>query len=158
LADKVTIAGGGQYIGVAPCGTALTERQVAALRRLVSLRDTGVLVALDGDRAGRQGAIKAHGLLRSLTTKAVAVVLPDGRDPADILKFDGPAALATAHRERAQPLATLVVDARLDQWGRRLDDIDGQLYAMRDVAARIASALPPNVAERITEVTGGKTP
>src|SRR6266516_4629099 len=39
--------------GIAPCGTALTTRHVAALGKLADLRDTGVLVALDGDRAGR---------------------------------------------------------------------------------------------------------
>jgi DNA primase len=105
---------------------------------------------------GRHGAIKAYDLLHSVTTKAVAVVLPDGRDPADILKSDGPAALTAALHERAQPLATLVVDAWLDQWGRRLDDIGGQLCAMRDAAAKIATRLPQPIAERIVEITGGQ--
>ncbi len=155
-AIAVTTAGGGRYAGVAACGTALTEAQVAALGRFADLRETGVLVALDGDRAGRQAAVKAYGLLRAVTAKAAAVVLPSGRDPADILRTEGPAALAATLRERAQPLATLVVDARLEEWGHRLDDAAGPLFAMRDVAALIASTLPADTAHRITEITRGR--
>jgi len=155
-AIAVSIAGGGHYAGVAPCGTALTSRQVAVLADVADLRENSVLVALDGDRAGRDGAVKAYDILRVVTAKMVAVVLPAGRDPAEILQTDGPSALAEALRHGAQPLANRVVDARLDTWGRRLEDPAGQLYAMRDAAALIADMLPRETAAGILQVTGGQ--
>jgi len=101
-AIAVTVADS-RYAGIAACGTALTSRQVAALGGLANLRDTGVLVALDGDRAGHAAAVKAYGILRTATTRAVAVVSPGGSDPAQILQAHGPAALASALRADASP-------------------------------------------------------
>ncbi len=145
-----------RYAGVAPCGTALTRRQVAALGKYADLRNTGVLVALDGDKAGHDAAVKAYDILRTATARTVAVVLPAGRDPAQILQADGPVALASALRAGARPLASLVIDARLGQWGRRLDDPAGQLYAMRDVAALVASIVPAEAAARILQISRGQ--
>ena len=51
----------------------------------------------------------------------MAVVLPTGRDPAEILQADSPAALIAALHDGAQPLASLVIDARLDSWGRSIE-------------------------------------
>ena len=64
-AIAVTAADPERYAGLAPCGTALTGRQVTALGRAIDLGQTGVLVALDGDRAGREAAIKAYARLAS---------------------------------------------------------------------------------------------
>lgn len=47
-----------------------------------------------------------------------------------------------------------MVDAWLDQWGRRLEDVAGQLSALRDIAASIAKTLPRDTAERILQVSG----
>jgi DNA primase len=59
-AIAISAASQEQYAGLAPCGTALTDRQVAALAGAADLDKTGVLVALDGDRAGRQAATKGR--------------------------------------------------------------------------------------------------
>src|ERR1039458_3253473 len=82
-AIAVTAADSTRYVGLAPSGTALTTRQAALLSRVADLGQTGVLVALDGDRAGRDAAIKAHGVLLTVTRNATAVILPTGRDPAE---------------------------------------------------------------------------
>lgn len=84
------------YAGLAPCGTALTARQVTAVTGVADLEQTGVLVALDGDRAGHDGIVKACEILLAHTGKLSTAILPSGQDPAGILQTDGPAALCDA--------------------------------------------------------------
>lgn len=74
-AIAVTAADPGRYAGMAPCGTALTSHQVAALADIADVRETGTLVALDGDTAGHHGAVKAYGILRTVTAKMTAADL-----------------------------------------------------------------------------------
>jgi DNA primase len=155
-AIAISAANSERYAGLAPCGTALTSRQAAALGRVADLRQTGTLVALDGDRAGHEAAIKAYGILLAVTSKLTAVILPAGRDPAEILQAGGAAALQNVLQNQTEPLATVVIDAHLDSWARQLDHPEGQLHAMRSAAALIASLLPTETADRILQVTGGR--
>ena len=62
-AIAVTTVGLRRYAGLAPCGTALTSSQVAALATVSDLVRVGVLMALDGDRAGHGGIVKAYEVL-----------------------------------------------------------------------------------------------
>jgi DNA primase len=144
-----------QFAGLAPCGTALTSRQAAALGRVADVSRVGVLVALDGDRAGREGAIKAYTVLLAVTSKTTALMLPADRDPAEILQAEGPATLRDVLQNRTEPLAAVVIDAHLDSWGSQLDHPEGQLRAMRSAARLIASLLPSDTASRILQITGG---
>jgi DNA primase len=145
-----------RYAGLAPCGTALTTRQAAALGRVADLSRVGVLVALDGDRAGRAAAVKAYAVLLTVTSKATAVTLHPGRDPAEILQGEGPATLRDVLQNRTEPLAGVVIDAHLDGWADRLDHAEGQLHAMRSAATLIAGLLPSDTADQILQVTGGQ--
>ena len=155
-AIAISAADPGRYAGLAPCGTALTDRQAATVGRVGDLSRTGVLVALDGDRAGRQAAVKAYAVLLTVTSKTTAVTLPPGRDPAEILQADGPAALRDVLQNRPEPLAAVVIDAHLDSWASRLDHAEGQLHAMRSAAALIASLLPSDTADQILQLSGGR--
>jgi DNA primase len=155
-AIAVTAADPSRYAGLAPCGTALTGRQAAALGRVAAIGQTGVLVALDGDRAGREAAIRAYGTLLPVTGKTTAAILPTGSDPAGILQTDGPAALSDALQHQIQPLARVVIDAHLDSWASQLDHAEGQLHAMRSAASLIASLLSAEAARRVLQVTGGR--
>ena len=123
-AIAISIADPGRHAGLAPCGTALTCEQAAQLSQAADLPRTGIIVAFDSDTAGRKAAVRAHGILRPLTGKLQSVTL-DGKDPAEILQRDGPAALRVILREHRQPLSALLIDASIEEWGRRLDDIDG---------------------------------
>lgn len=154
-AVAVTIAGQQRYVGLAPCGTALTSRQVDALATLTDLDRVGVLMALDGDRAGRAGTVKAYQVLLPHTSKTLATILPVGHDPAEILQTRGPAALA-AILDRSEPLARIVIDAHLDQWAGQLDHAEGQLAAMRSAAQSVASTLSPETAGTIQQITSGR--
>ncbi|MGH3218310.1 MAG: toprim domain-containing protein [Streptosporangiaceae bacterium] len=155
-AIAVTAADPRQYAGLAPLGTAFTTRQAETLSRAVDLHQAGVLVALDGDRAGQQAAIKAHETLLPHTHTANAAILPPGRDPAEILQTDGPAALRAA-LQHTEPLAKVMIDAHIDQWAGQLDHAEGQLNAMRSAAAYIAGILPPETADAILSITGGQS-
>ena len=152
-AMAVSVGGEGRHAGLALCGTAFTQHQAEALARAAHLRHTGILVALDADRAGQKGAIKAYEILRPHTGKANAVMLPPGRDPAEILQQDGPAALCAA-LEHIEPLARVVIDAHIDQWADRLDHAEGQLGAMRSAAAHMARLLRPETVDAILYITG----
>lgn len=77
---------------VAPLGTALTERQIEMLWRLV---ETPIL-CFDGDAAGQRAAmravVRALPLLRPAHSLRI-VRLPSGLDPDDLIKRDGPRAM-----------------------------------------------------------------
>ena len=142
-AIAVSVAGGGRYAGLAPCGDALTSLQVAALGSLAGLRATGAVVALDPIRAKSTWAVRAYDLLRTVTGKVMGTVFPAGGGPATLLETSGPAVLATVLRDTARPLAHLVAGAHLDAWASRLADPAGRGRALRDVAAMIIAMAPP---------------
>jgi DNA primase len=147
-AIAVSITAPGRFAGVAPCGTALTAAQVAALARAVDLRERGIRVALDPDTAGRQAAIRAYPLLQHMTPDIAAVTLLDGKDPADLLRHDGREALRDTLTASICPLADLVIDACIEAWvtDRGLD-IEQQIGALRS-AAKVVATMPPAEAAR----------
>ncbi len=90
--DTIALAAAGIGECVAPLGTALTERQIELLWRLV---ETPIL-CFDGDPAGQRAAMRA--VLRALPMLRPAhslriVRLPAGIDPDDLIKREGAAAL-----------------------------------------------------------------
>ena len=154
-AIAVTLADPGHHAGLAPCGTALTSKQAAILAQAADLGSTGVLVAFDDDPAGRKAAVRAHDILRTVSGRLQSAVL-SGKDPAEILQTEGPAALRTVLRDQVQPLSAVVIDAHLAPWERRLQDPEGPLLAMRSTATVIAGLLPAGSAEAIRQITGNR--
>ena len=154
-AIAATLADPGHYAGLAPCGTALTSRQAAALSRAADLRQTGILVAFDDDTAGRKAAVRAYDILRPISDRLQSATL-SGRDPAEILEAQGATALRAILQDHVQPLSAAVIDAHIDPWERRLRDTEGPLLAMRSVATVIASLLPAEAAGAIRQITGNE--
>ena len=154
-AIAVTVADPGHHAGLAPCGTALTSKQAAILAQSADLDSTGILVAFDDDPAGRKAAVRAHDILRPVTGRLQSAVL-SGKDPAEILQTEGPAALRMVLRDQVQPLFSVVIDAHLAPWERRLRDPEGPLMAMRSTASVIAGLLPAGSAEAIRQITGNR--
>jgi DNA primase len=151
-AIAVTIAGNGKHVGVAPCGTATTAHQAAALAGMADLRATGITVAFDPDNAGQHAAVRAYQVLIPLTEKLAAIILPAGQDPAHILAARGPAALADTLASRTRPLPDLVINAECRSWGRRLRDAEGQIGALRAAAPLIAAMPPAHVARQVARL------
>ncbi|MBT2213822.1 toprim domain-containing protein [Actinomadura sp. NEAU-AAG7] len=152
--DAVAVALAG-HAAVAACGLSLTGAQLAALGGVADLAATGVLVALDGDPAGRSGAVRAWETLAGVPGPVDTVALPPGRDPADLLRDGGRAAVRRALRARA-PLADAAVDAAIDRAGGALATVEERLAAVR-AAASVIAARPPEAARqavRTAERTG----
>jgi len=139
-------------VGAAPCGAVLPARQVAALSRAASLAVTGVLVAFDPDQAGHRAAVSAYRLLAPLTEHALAVVLPAGQDPAQILRDHDPDALARVLDSRTRPLADLAVDAEISLWSPWLRHAEGQISALRAAAPLVATLPSSQVARQVARL------
>lgn len=152
-AIAVTTAGQGRFVGVAPCGTALTAQHVGALSRAADLPTAGVLVAFDPDPPGRRAAVRAYHLLSQITAETSAVTLSAGQDPAQILNDNSPEALATILADRTHPLADPVTDAQLEQWARWLDHAEGQISALRAIAPVVAAMPPAHVARQVARLS-----
>jgi DNA primase len=151
-AMAIRTTGESRYAAVAPCGTALTARHVAALQNVTGLETVGVLVAFDGDQAGRRAAVRAYHLLSPVTTRLEAVTFPLGQDPAQMLQDHGPAGLTAMLSEHTQPLADLVIDAELDRWSRWLRHAEGQVNALRAAAPLVAAMPPKHVARQVVRL------
>ncbi|MBG6117105.1 MULTISPECIES: DNA primase [unclassified Sphingobium] len=100
--DVVALAQAGFADAVAPLGTALTEHQIERLWKMVEVP----ILCFDGDSAGQKAAIRAAmralPLLRPGHSLAFAT-LPAGKDPDDLIRAEGPAAM-DAVLAAAQPL------------------------------------------------------
>ena len=84
--DVLALHGAGIDNAVAIMGTAMTEAQVAELRRLAPT----VRLALDADAAGQDAMVRAARLARARELDLRIVALPPGSDPADLVAADGP--------------------------------------------------------------------
>jgi len=131
------------FVGVAPCGTALTARQVALLDQAVGgLTDRGVLTAFDGDQAGRAASVRAFELLRAVGSWPHTIDMPAGQDPAVLLQRHGPAGLRAALcAAPGRPLADVVIDDQIDRYADQLRWPEGRISAGR-AAATVIATLP----------------
>ncbi len=153
--DVIALAAAGIGDAVAPLGTALTERQIEMLWRLV---ETPIL-CFDGDAAGQRAAMRA--VMRALPLLRPAhslriVRLPSGMDPDDILKRDGAGAMETLlgkahslldtlweHEHTAAPLDTpedkAGLKARLMDHVETIADPDIKALYRRELQERFSS-------------------
>ena len=143
---------------VAPLGTALTEEQMELLWR----RHPEPTLCFDGDRAGRQAAFRAMDRALPLLTPGRSFrfsVVEGGKDPDDVLREQGAAALRSQlsrttgfsemlfRRElEAEPLDTperrAGLKARLRAAASRIADKDLQSAYRDDLLSRFEAALP----------------
>ncbi len=104
--DVIALTAAGFPNAVAPLGTALTEDQLALLWRVA---DEPVM-CFDGDAAGLRAAFRAVDLALPALQPGKSLrfaLLPEGQDPDDLLRSEGPAAVA-AVIDRARPLAEML--------------------------------------------------
>lgn len=106
--DVVALTEGGFGEAVAPLGTALTDDQVRLLWRMA---DEPIL-CFDGDAAGQKAAFRAIETVMPYLKPGVSVrfaFLPDGLDPDDLIRQNGPAAME-ACLERTRSLVDVLWD------------------------------------------------
>jgi DNA primase len=69
---------------VASMGTAVTEKQVDILKKL----SKNLFLALDSDAAGEEAMLRGVSYENTLGTEIKVVILPEGKDPDDVIKED----------------------------------------------------------------------
>lgn len=170
--DVIALAAAGIEEAVAPMGTALTERQLEMLWRLV---ETPIL-CFDGDAAGQRAAMRA--ITRALPLLRPAhslriVRMPSGMDPDDLIKRDGVAALEALlaapkslldqlweHERDALPLASpedkAGLKARLMAHVETIADRDIQALYRRELSDRFSEFAFPRREQREWKPGGGK--
>ncbi len=170
--DVIALAAAGIADAVAPLGTALTERQIEMLWRLV---ETPVL-CFDGDAAGQRAAMRA--ITRALPMLRPAhslriVRLPAGLDPDDLIKRDGVRALEALlaqptslldvlweHERDAAPLTSpedkAGLKARLMAHVDTIADKDIQALYRRDLLERFSAYAFPRREQREWRPGGGR--
>ena len=90
---------------IASMGTAITEKQVSALKRF----SKNLVLALDSDAAGAEAMQRCVEHENAIESEIRVVVLPDGKDPDDVIKAD--TALWSGLVEQAKPVVEYVFEA-----------------------------------------------
>lgn len=140
-----------EYAAVAPCGTAITSAQIETIAVHSDLAASGLVIALDGDPAGRAGAIRAWRTLRNITGPVEAAVLLPGHDPAELLSPSRRSSVREALLS-VTPLADLVIDERIQRFGGALEFVESRVAAAQAAAARIAELPPAQIARQVSRV------
>ena len=126
--DVIALRQAGVTETVCSMGTALTDDQVHALRRLAP----SVLLCQDPDAAGQEAVAKSLALLeRGSGLEARVVRLPAGKDPADVVQHDGVEAMRSRLGD-AVPVARFEVERALEQG--ELGSPEGRDRALAQVA------------------------
>ena len=165
--DVVRLISAGFTTVVAPMGTALTDNQSAALRKLTK----NVFLLYDSDKAGLQATFRSGDELLRQGASVRIVTLPEGDDPDTFVKKNGAAALTARMRDaidvferKIQLLERAGMFAELHKKRRALDRLLPTIRAasdqiMRDLylaRASEVSGVAREVLER--ELTGRATP
>lgn len=84
--DVISLHQAGFENTVAPMGTAFTEEQVNLLARYTK----EIVLTLDADAAGQKAIKRASEMLENTGLNVRVVIIPDGKDPDDFIKKNGP--------------------------------------------------------------------
>ncbi len=139
--DVIALDRGGIPNAVAPLGTAVTERQLSRLWRLV---DEPVM-CFDGDAAGQRAALRAAERALPLLGAGKSlrfVALPDGEDPDSLIRGRGAPALK-AMLARARPLVDVLWMAARS--GRQLDTPERRAALEKALGTRVETIADPQV-------------
>jgi DNA primase len=139
--DVIALAQAGFDAAVAPLGTAVTEAQLQLLWRIA---DEPVM-ALDGDRAGLAAARRVVDLALPLLEAGKSLrfaLMPEGKDPDDILRSEGPDAVR-ALLEQAQPMVQLLWQRETE--GRDFDSPERKAALDKSLRAAIARISDPSI-------------
>ncbi len=103
--DVLALAGAGLGFAVAPCGTALTDRQLAGIRR----HTRNVTMLFDSDEAGRRAALRSLELCLDQGLWPQRLEVSGGKDPDEFIQEHGPEAMRGL-LDQAKPLLDFFVD------------------------------------------------
>ncbi|HIP54445.1 MAG TPA: DNA primase [Sulfurimonas autotrophica] len=133
--DVIMLHQAGFDNAVATLGTALTHEHLPLLRK----GSPRIVMAYDGDEAGRAAALKASKLLSASGFRGGVVVFGGGLDPADMVKEGRVEELGNMFRE-AKPFIEFVLDAILLLYN--LKDPKAKESCMQEAVAYLKTLSP----------------
>ena len=160
--DVFSLHARGIVNAVAPLGTAFTPEQAKLLKRFAP----SVVIAFDGDAAGRKATRAARTPCRTGALEAKVAVLPDGIDPDDLVQKKGAAALLALVKDARGMLDHLIQDA-LEGEGFLGASLAERVARVKAVAKLLSEEDDPNLrlmAKRYADqlssklVVGGQSP
>jgi DNA primase len=117
---------------VATMGTALNERHIQQVRRLVNK----VILVFDADEGGDTGVDRALEVFVKSDMELLVARLPEGLDPCDLLAQKGPGPFQSALTEAAD-----VLEYKLNRvWSREGTSVEGRRRAIDAVLGIVALA------------------
>jgi len=172
--DVIALAAAGFEHAVAPLGTAVTEEQLQLIWRMAD----EPVIALDGDEAGLRAAERLVDLALPVLQPGRSLrfcLLPEGRDPDDLIRAEGPGAMQRV-LEAAKPLVEMLwlretgrepldtperkaaLDRRLKTALNRIADDSVRGHYDAEIRARRAELFRPAQPDRTTTVAGTPGP
>lgn len=160
--DVIAMARAGFKNAVAPLGTALTENQLNLLWKTVA----EPTLCFDGDSAGQKAAYRALDLALPLLKAGHSIkfaFLPEGQDPDDLLKSEGPEAVKSVVKA-ALPMAQVLWDRALEQNDRSTPERRASFEKdLRSLINQIGDEVVKkhylsDMAERLANLFGRTTP
>lgn len=139
--DVIALSEAGFASSVAPLGTAVTEPQLHLMWRM----SDEPVIALDGDKAGLRAAYRVIDLALPLMEAGQSLrfaVMPEGKDPDDLLRSEGPEAVAKVLDE-AMPMVALLW--RQETEGKVFDSPERKAALDKSLRARIAQIKDPGL-------------
>ncbi|MDP2931726.1 MAG: DNA primase [Chloroflexota bacterium] len=112
---------------VASMGTAISDKHINALKRMTK----NLVLALDSDTAGEEAMLRCVGYENALDSEIKVVILPEGRDPDEVIKDD------TKQWEQLLAQALPVIDFTFDMVTAKLD-----LTRRKDQSLAVEKLLP----------------
>ncbi len=139
--DVIALAEAGFGASVAPLGTAITEHQLQLLWRI----SHEPVIALDGDTAGLRAAMRVIDLALPLLEAGKSVrfaLMPEGKDPDDLLRAEGPAAVQSV-LDAAIPMVKLLWQRETE--GRVFDSPERKAALDKALRERIKLIRDPSI-------------
>ena len=139
--DVIALDRAGFTASVAPLGTAITESQLQLLWRI----SDEPIVALDGDRAGLQAAMRLIDLALPLLEAGKSLrfcLMPEGQDPDDLIKARGARAMQDL-LDSAQPMVNLLWQRETE--GRSFDSPERRATLDKSLRSAVARIKDPSL-------------
>ena len=134
--DVIALHRGGIETAVATCGTALSEGHMRLLSRFAER----AVLAFDSDEAGARAAERAYGFFEQFPVEVLVLVLPEGLDPADMVKERGAEAFED-FAAQALPLVEYMIRRTLR--GKDLLDAEAQIRTVNEALPIVAGLEDP---------------
>jgi len=139
--DVIALSEAGFGAAVAPLGTAITETQLQLLWRIAP----EPVIALDGDTAGIRAAMRVIDLALPLLEAGQSLrfaMMPDGKDPDDLIRSAGPAAVQKV-LDAAQPMVRLLWQRETE--GRVFDSPERKAALDRTLREKLKLIRDPSI-------------